>query len=257
MRKLVEFPCSGEQLVGSFDAADGPTGVLIVSGGNEVRAGAHRGMAMLAERLAAADIPVFRFDRRGVGDSSGPNLGYEGSRPDIIAAINTFRHLAPKAKRLIGFGNCDAATALLKFGHELDRLVLANPWLGGTRDGLPPADAIRAHYADRIRDPGTWARALAGGVNFGKLLSGLSKIGSSTSQRDVQTELAVFRHLRSRADVPVLIASGDATGIAFLAAARRRAYEHGIRLIETNSHSFARQGDGDAVYQAIRDAIDD
>ena len=48
MRRVIAFACEGETLVGSLDQASGSTGLLIVSGGNEIRAGAHRGMATLA-----------------------------------------------------------------------------------------------------------------------------------------------------------------------------------------------------------------
>ena len=76
MRRLIVFPCAGERLTGTLDEAPGKTGLLIVSGGNEVRMGAHRGMASLAARLAASGVPVFRYDRRGIGDSTGSNGGF-------------------------------------------------------------------------------------------------------------------------------------------------------------------------------------
>ena len=91
MRHQLTFLCEGAALAASFDDAPGTTGLLIVSGGNEVRSGAHRGMAMLAQRVAKAGHPVFRFDRRGIGDSEGPNGSYTSSGPDIAAAIAAFR----------------------------------------------------------------------------------------------------------------------------------------------------------------------
>jgi alpha-beta hydrolase superfamily lysophospholipase len=91
MRRLIEFPCEGETLFGTLDEAPGTTGLLIVSGGNEIRVGAHRGMALLAGRLAGAGHPVFRFDRRGIGDSTGENHGFESSADDIAAAAAAFR----------------------------------------------------------------------------------------------------------------------------------------------------------------------
>ena len=48
MRELISFPCEGDTLAGTLDDAPGATGLLIVSGGNEIRCGAHRGMALLA-----------------------------------------------------------------------------------------------------------------------------------------------------------------------------------------------------------------
>lgn len=258
MRKIVEFDCSDEQLYGSLDTGNRDTGLLIVSGGNEVRAGAHRGMALLAARLAADGFPVFRFDRRGVGDSSGPNLGFNGSRPDFEAAVRTFRQLAPRVRQLVAFGNCDAATALLLFGGAADRLVIANPWLrlGNTGDNMPPPDAIRAHYADRLRDPASWVRALSGGIDLGKLISGLGRAANPGAHRDIHLEHAMFKTLRARPSTRILVAARDMTGMAFLAAARRHRFDSGITLVDTDSHSFARPGDDEQLYQALREALD-
>ena len=99
-RRLLTFPCEGDTLVGTLDGppegGGGATGLLIVTGGNEIRAGAHRGMAELAARLAADGTPVFRYDRRGVGDASGINSGFRGARDDLLAAAATFRAVAPR-----------------------------------------------------------------------------------------------------------------------------------------------------------------
>ncbi|RZM09688.1 MAG: hydrolase 1, exosortase A system-associated, partial [Sphingomonas sp.] len=146
MRRMIAIPCAGETLAATLDEAPGTTGLLIVSGGNEIRCGAHRGMALLAQRLSARGIPVLRYDRRGIGDSSGTNAGFLSSRPDLVAAASSFRAAVPTVSRLVGFGNCDAASALALFGQDagLDGIVLANPWLAAETDDLPPAAAIRA-----------------------------------------------------------------------------------------------------------------
>jgi hypothetical protein len=92
VRRLIAFPCAGETLAGTLDEAAGTTGLLIVSGGNEIRIGAHRGMAMLAGRVAdELGAPVFRYDRRGIGDSTGENRGFESSAEDLAAALAAFR----------------------------------------------------------------------------------------------------------------------------------------------------------------------
>lgn len=257
MRKIVDFSCAGEQLVGTLDVADSATGLLIVLGGNEIRAGAHRGMARLARLVAERGHPVFRFDRRGVGDSSGANGGYRSTRPDIDAALTTFRHYAPRVKRIIGFGICDAATALALFGDRIDRLVLANPWLHDDGDGLPNAEAIKARYAQKLREPGTWARALTGGIKFGGLAKGVAKMATGGSARDADLEHGLFDTLRRRGDSLIAIADGDATALTFLAAAERVGFDSGIRLIETDSHSFARPSDEAALLAIIEEALVD
>jgi len=255
MRRVIAFACAGETLAGSLDEGSGETGLLIVTGGNEVRAGAHRGMAMLAARLAADDIPVFRFDRRGVGDSSGSNSGYSGSRDDLIAAAEAFREHAPHITRLIGFGNCDAASALALFGRAagLDALVLANPWVVEGGDDLPPAAAIRHRYAERLRSPRAWARLLAGGVDLRKLAKGLAKLTQSAPQGLADQVVAAIASWGK--DARIILARDDNTAVAFAAAAAARDLATRIEFVDTASHSFARGADPAALEAAIRTAL--
>ncbi len=136
MRQHFTFLCASETLAATLDSADGTTGLLIVSGGNEIRSGAHAGMAALAAEIAAAGHPVLRYDRRGIGDSTGDNAGFESSANDIAAAAAAFRAHAPQLTRLVAFGNCDAASALALFGPAagVDALILANMWTIETED---------------------------------------------------------------------------------------------------------------------------
>jgi exosortase A-associated hydrolase 1 len=252
MRQIIDFPCAGETLAGTLDAAVGTTGVLIVSGGNEIRCGAHRGMAALAADLAARGVPVFRFDRRGIGDSTGVNEGYDSSALDIVAAAHAFRELAPQLTRIVGLGNCDAATALAQFHREarIDRLVLTNPWTGDEEDGLPPPAAIRAHYAGRMRDTGQWGRLLTGKVNIGNLFSGLLK----SSRKPQQDNPIADRMAVALIDTPctILLAEGDNTAIRFADAWR---HDVPIERLASDSHSFSRPGDHDWLIERIVAAL--
>lgn len=260
MRRLIAFPCEGETLAGALDPAAGTTGLLIVSGGNEVRWGAHRGMAMLAARLAGAGVPVLRFDRRGVGDSSGTNGGYRSSGPDLAAAAAAFRAEQPHLTRLVGFGNCDAATALALFGRTagVDALVLANPWVVESMDDAPPPAAIRARYAERLRDPAEWKRLLTGGVDLRKLAGGLRRAAAPTTADGLAGAMAAA--LAGWPGTTILLARGDNTAVAFadtwrgpaFAAARARA---SVTERATDSHSFAREGDGDWVFERVLAAV--
>lgn len=254
MRRLVSFPCLGETLAGTLDAAPGTTGLLIVSGGNELRIGAHRGMALLAAAIAAAGYPVLRFDRRGIGDSTGRNDGFRASGPDIAAAAAALREHTG-VTRIVAFGNCDAATALALFHGDarIDRLVLANPWIVEPSGDLPPPAAIRATYAARLSSPAEWRRLLTGGVNFRRLAQGLATLAK---RRPAQTDLARSFAAALDAGTPtdILLATGDHTAIAFLDAWHLR-HAPALHHRDSDSHSFARPGDADWLRNCVLDVL--
>jgi exosortase A-associated hydrolase 1 len=259
-RTLLPFPCAGETLLGTLDQAPGSTGLLIVSGGNEVRMGAHRGMASLARRVAAAGYPVFRFDRRGIGDSTGENGGYASSADDIAAAAAAFRRNAG-VSRIVAYGNCDAASALAFFHARagVDALVLANPWTVESAGDLPPPAAIRARYVAKLRDPRELFRLFRGGVNIANLIRGLRASAQTTSENPLAQRLATAL---STATVPItlLLASGDNTAIAFADAFARPDFataRERIRLErrDTASHSFASQADKDWLFARVAAAL--
>ncbi len=238
MRRLISFACDDATLVGTLDEGTQPTGLLIVSGGNEPRMGAHRGQALLAARIAARGYPVFRFDRRGVGDSEGLNGGWQASGPDIAAAAASFAQAAGVAQ-IIGFGNCDAASALAMFGQAagLDGVLLSNPWLTEEPDALPPAAAIRRHYARKLTNPAEWLRLARGAVDFDRLRQGLTKIAAPPAPFD-ETAAPLLHAIASWGHAAaIIVARGDATGVAFRAAARGHGFA--METLATDSHSYA------------------
>lgn len=219
------FGCGSLVLAGTLDTAPGTSGLMIVSGGNEIRAGAFGGQAELAARIARTGFPVFRFDRRGIGDSEGENRGFRHSTRDIAAALDAFRAMAPQITRVIAFGNCDAASALmLAGGAGCDGLVLSNPWVieqnaatGEAGSTLPPA-AIRARYLEKLKNPRELARLLGGGVNLRKLARGVVR---SLNPVPPPSSLAIELRVglaRFAGDVRILLATADRTAQVFEAA---------------------------------------
>ena len=239
MRRTVTFICQGDVLSGTIDEATGPTGLLIVSGGNEIRSGAHRGMAELASTLARRGYPVFRFDRRGVGDSEGDNRGFRFSADDIAAALIAFRTEAPQLVHVVAFGNCDAATALALHGTPVDARVLANPWVIPSSGEMPPPAAIKDRYAKRLRDPKAWQALLTGKIDMGKLAKGLGRLAAAKpAMPDSLADKAVRALEASSIPTTILLATGDATAIAF-ADVWRNDPTIPVERIGTTSHSFA------------------
>jgi exosortase A-associated hydrolase 1 len=234
------FGCGSLMLAGTLDSAPGTTGLLIVSGGNEIRSGAFGGQADMAARIAAAGYPVFRFDRRGVGDSEGENRGFRSSAKDIAAALAAFRAMVPQVTRVVAFGNCDAASALmLAGGAGFDGLVLSNPWTiegSATDDSTPPPDAVRARYLEKLTNPREIMRLLSGGVNLRKLARGVVHAlrpppPPSTLAQEMSAALAGFA-----GEVRILLATADRTAQVFESAWDRS--DPRIRRCEGAGHAY-------------------
>jgi exosortase A-associated hydrolase 1 len=216
--------------------------LLIVSGGNEIRSGAFGGQADMAARIARAGFPVFRFDRRGIGDSEGENRGFRKSAKDIVCALDAFRAMAPQVGRVVAFGNCDAASALmLTSGAGCDALALSNPWTiepdaDGAGDAPAPPAAIRARYLEKLRNPREVARLAKGGVNLGKLAKGMVQalrpgLPPSDLARDMAEGLAGFP-----GEVRILLGTADRTAQLFEAAWDRN--DPRIRRCEGAGHAY-------------------
>ena len=250
-RRHFTFDCCGSSLAGSVDQAAATTGLLIVTGGNELRCGPHGSHADLARKIATAGFPVMRFDRRGVGDSAGINAGFAESGDDIAAAIAAFHQQVPRLKQIVAFGNCDAASALmLASGAGCAALVLANPWTfepapepAGevapaieTTPQMTPA-AIRAHYLRRLMDPRAVLRLLTGKVKVGQLAGSLIDAAKpapppSSLAQNMAAGLAVFSGAAT-----LLVAESDRTGQVFLSHWNRA--DQRIRICPKAGHSFA------------------
>ncbi|QUL38591.1 hydrolase 1, exosortase A system-associated [Erythrobacter sp. JK5] len=222
-RLPLTFGCGSLMLAGTLDTAPGTTGLLIVSGGNEIRTGAFSSQSRLAATIARAGFPVFRFDRRGIGDSEGENRGFRRSEGDIRAALEAFRAMAPQVERVIAFGNCDAASALmLAQGADCDGLVLSNPWTieeasdgDAESDTTPPPAAIRARYAEKFKNPREIGRLLSGGVDLRKLVRGLFKsVGPAPEPSSLAEEMRAGLD-RFDGQVRILLATADRTAQVF------------------------------------------
>jgi exosortase A-associated hydrolase 1 len=277
MRQMIDFACAGDQLAGTLDTAAGQSGLLIVSGGNEIRSGAYAGQAAMAAHFAALGFPVFRYDRRGIGDSEGTNGGFESSADDIAAALAAFKDAAPQMDRLIAFGNCDAASALALYSanhngnQAIDGFILANPWVieassepaGIDAPTAPSAAAIRARYWNRLKNPRSIFDLLTGKIDLKKLAGGLAKAAVKEEASGLSLRIAE-RLAATTQPVCVLIARHDTTAISFMAAWHGGVFSNvrqrsNITLQATGSasHSFADQAAKTWLYGQIEAMLRD
>lgn len=172
------FECAGSRLVGITSQPETPadTGVLILVGGPQYRAGSHRQFTLLARQLAAQGIAAMRFDYRGTGDSEGDARNFEVVGDDIRAGIDTFFERIPTLQRLIIWGLCDAASSALFYAHTDRRvtgLILLNPWVH-TEAGAARAK-LKHYYLARLTQRSFWTKLLSGKIRLGQAVGDVTK----------------------------------------------------------------------------------
>lgn len=164
----VAFDCQGSRLIGMvhLPAQHQKRGLLcVVAGGPQYRGGLARMQVRMARRLAAAGVPVMRFDYRGLGDSEGEFRGFRQVEADIGAALQTFLHHVPGLNEVALWGGCDASSASLINGWKFPQitgLLLGNPWVHSEET----SDQVAVmHYRQRLHDKDFWLKLLRGGYN--------------------------------------------------------------------------------------------
>lgn len=256
--QAVTVDCEGDTLVGivSIPSRPGPRGILVVVGGPQYRAGSHRQFVLLARDLAAAGIPVLRFDYRGMGDSAGDPRQFEHVSTDIARAIDVFIATVPSLQDVAVWGMCDGAAAAA-FHAPLDPrvvgMVLLNPWVR-TEGGIART-TLRHYYRARLSDRALWARILRGRFDYGTALASLRQLLATAfpgvRKPDNETAPLPERLLSSLAAFPgrilVILSGQDLTAKEFRdlsgsSAAWKRAlapHRTGWRHLEEADHTFS------------------
>lgn len=255
----IRFTCGQDSLLGIVHGAESgnTTGVLIVVGGPQYRVGSHRQFLLLARDLAAAGIPAMRFDYRGMGDSDGEFLGFENVSDDIRSAIDALLATEPGLERIVLWGLCDAASAIMFYAAHDPRvagIVALNPWVR-TETGHARAQ-IRHYYVRRLFERSFWRKLFKGEVNVGNSLGSLgsaSRTAMSANRADDEGMPLPDRMaagIEAFAGPVLLIISGkDLTAREFDDAARaspkwrdllaeRRVTRHNLREAD---HTFSRR----------------
>ena len=174
------FECEGAPLVGIHHPAEGTAEcgiVIVVGGGPQYRAGGHRQLVLWSRRFAEEGYPVLRFDYRGMGDSHGDFSGFEDVDQDIRAAIDALMRVSPTVKRVILWGECDAASAILFYAHHDPRVIgaaLLNPW-ARTEEGQAQT-VLKHYYLSRLMQRSFWLKLLRLRFNPFKSLASLASM---------------------------------------------------------------------------------
>lgn len=174
---VLRFDCEGQPLVGILAEPDGPpadTGVVIVVGGPQYRAGSHRQFTLLARHLATHGHATLRFDYRGMGDSAGDERGFLEATPDVRAAIDRLLAERPGLKRVVLWGLCDGASAALLYldstrDPRVKGLMLLNPWVRS--EATLAQTHVKHYYWQRLRQRSFWTKLLSGNIGATALRS--------------------------------------------------------------------------------------
>lgn len=278
---VLHFACADEQLVGilhepAVGSSAGDTGVVIVVGGPQYRVGSHRQFVLLARDLAAAGIPVLRFDYRGMGDSSGAARDFEQIDADIRAACDAMCAALPATKHVVLWGLCDAASAALFYAGTDARvtgLVLLNPWL---RQAQAQAQAVIQHYyKQRLFSAGLWRKLLRGEFDFrASLRSLLGTLRQARANKPASTAPAATRaaSLSERmaqgwrqfnGPIQLILSGDDLVAREFETVTGQQPEWRGLLTaprvqtvaMSAANHTFARAEWRDAVAQTTRDFV--
>jgi len=272
------FECEGEELVAIINNGNDKTGVLVVVGGPQYRVGSHRQFTLLARKLAGNDVPVMRFDYRGMGDSTGKLRDFEDVSHDITEAINQFYGRQPDLEKIVLWGLCDAASAALFYAHQDERiagLVLLNPWVR-TQESLNETH-IKNYYSRRIMDINFWKTFFKGKLKFSSirafsrdllfwLWNKIKKAFSSRHGGDGQDQSLPGKMLSGlknfKGKILLVISEQDLTADEFLRVSDNPEWQNEFErcqvkkvFIEDANHTFSTQAWRNQVEQATLDWV--
>lgn len=255
----IVFSCKGDRLIGVLHRPNHPqkTGVVVVTGAPQYRIGSHRQYVLLARYLAEAGFPVLRFDYRGMGDSEGEFIGFEGIDDDIHAAIDCIFEKVSGLQRTVLWGLCDGASAAAIYACQDARiagLVLINPWV---RTLATVAQArIKHYYRSQLASREFWHRLLHREVRLSESLKSLwhnlqaASATSSARKPDNNLPVRVANGLRNyRGDILLILSSADLTAQEFdntvLGSSAMGAWQDNprvsVRRLDHANHTYSRR----------------
>ena len=162
------------------------TGVVIVVGGPQYRAGSHRQFVLLSRALAQAGFAVLRIDYQGMGDSDGTPYVFTNVSPDIACAIDAFEAQVPTLRNLVLWGLCDGASAALLYLHDtrdarVTGLCLLNPWVRS--EASLARTQVKHYYTQRLKQRAFWVKLASGKVAASALKGLINSLRSMRASR--------------------------------------------------------------------------
>jgi uncharacterized protein len=264
--RAVTFDCQGDALFGvlSEPATPRETGVVVVVGGPQYRAGSHRQFVLLARALARQGFAVLRFDVRGMGDSAGSPRDFEALVPDIDAAIDALMRQVPAVRQVALWGLCDGASAALLHADtardpRVCGLALLNPWVRSP-ESLAQVH-LRHYYWRRLVQPSFWTKLMRGGVGQAAWRDLLANLRARrAAPRAVQIP---YQHRMARGwaafggDILLVLSGNDFTAKEFVDTTRSEpAWARALRQVRLQRHDLP-EADHTFTASAWRQRVDE
>ncbi len=240
-------------------------GVLILSGGDQARAGAHRMFVHLARLVASCGASALRFDWPGLGDADGEPRSFEHLAPTVDELVAQWRALQPGLARVVLLGLCDGASVALMSlpslkAAQLQGLVLLNPWVRS--EASLAQSHLKHYYRQRLADPTFWRKLLAGGIRW----RAWRDLGHNIARARAPHEQGFQDRMAAGwlgCDAPILLVTGehDVTGNEFLTLLdthptwQQAAQHPGLSQVKVPAadHTFASEPAQLALHDHVRD----
>ncbi len=196
-------------------------GVIMLTGGMQIRAGSHRQYLQLARTLAAQGHAVLRVDFPGLGDSPGTPRHYAENADVISAAITELLASCADIDGIVLWGLCDGASAAALYACEdarISAVFMVNPWL----DNVAGHAGLSGYYHRRLVSPAFWRSLLRGEVGVMRSAAGFvrhlwSRVFASRNESAPAAVDDIWSALgKLTGRVTVLTGEADRTGQAFL-----------------------------------------
>jgi exosortase A-associated hydrolase 1 len=264
---VVRFKCHDEELLGILHHAATPSKsvFVFVVGGPQYRVGSHRMFVHMARNLCSLGFSVFRFDCRGMGDSSGDFISFENIESDIRCAIDAAL-AATSCDTIILLGLCDGATACALYAPLDERvigLVLLNPWV--RTEQVQSGVLVKHYYLSRLKEPGFWREIWRGEADILGSLRGFiqSLVGWAREAGSGERPQNFVERMRQQLiafpnSVRIVISGRDLTAQEFLEVSRSPAWQPliesskvDIKSLPNADHTFSGEGDMENLLAVI------
>tara|TARA_R110001583_G_scaffold154316_1_gene305990 strand:+ start:19696 stop:20559 length:864 start_codon:yes stop_codon:yes gene_type:complete len=197
------FDVQGSPVVGVLHRPETPpqVGILMVAaGGPQYHVGCARQLLSWGRALSQAGFAVLRFDYRGMGDSGGEFKGFEQIDVDLKAAIDQLLEQQPSIKKVVLWGGCNAASAIMIYAWQdkrVDRIIVSNPW--AHTEATEARLQVKYYYLQRLSQKTFWLKLLRGNLNivqsWRSLAGALQKMGGNQPQAAVDSTVSAESNL--------------------------------------------------------------